>query len=475
MQHSRRYHPYASYLASPSLPAPPASSPATKKLLKAAADQFTFYNSVGILSSWDHAASGVEIITRPLRTINGGSKPQLVGAASFPSIPNFSYPFCPHLDPHGQPYAPMKLHLNKAYNNKKQDFFQAGDHLCDFVVVIPKAHPSTYITDSSSSDGSSSFDGLTSFFNDSDGTTTPSSSPAEVERLLRTRSSASELEVERLLLVHPRVSPSVLDAANGPRTRPLPHPLNGSSPVTPSHRSYFGPALYRARASSGKASSTKHQVILLILSPDNKILGECWDGIRKGTFETHPSAHPAYPKTGCATPRPLEAYDTKVYPHCLDRTFQELQFLDTPIGSSLRALNSTLGITADVVQVLVDDSVTCPGCACMYSEDAYNAHIVGGMCGNNPTPVSVKSRPSPDRTFVDLSLRELPEGKRLGKTCEFMDSPVGGALLEWNSRFGVPIDVWALASTAIQECQSCGFVLTGSCNDLVDLEEDEEN
>jgi hypothetical protein len=57
----------------------------------------------------------------------------LVGAALFPSVPNFSYPRCPHLDAHGHPYAPMELNLGKKVNNIKKDFFKAGDHICDFI------------------------------------------------------------------------------------------------------------------------------------------------------------------------------------------------------------------------------------------------------------------------------------------------------------------------------------------------------
>ncbi|KAG6821670.1 hypothetical protein H0H92_001466, partial [Tricholoma furcatifolium] len=41
------------------------------------------------------------------------------------------------------------------------------------------------------------------------------------------------------------------------------------------------------------------------------------------------------------------------------------------------------------------------------------------------------------------------------KFYEFMHSPVGAALLEWNSRLGVPRDVWAVISTAMVKCIFC--------------------
>ncbi|KAG6808367.1 hypothetical protein H0H92_004351, partial [Tricholoma furcatifolium] len=41
------------------------------------------------------------------------------------------------------------------------------------------------------------------------------------------------------------------------------------------------------------------------------------------------------------------------------------------------------------------------------------------------------------------------------KFYKFMHSPVGAALLEWNSRLGVLRDVWAVISTAMVKCIFC--------------------
>lgn len=40
---------------------------------------------------------------------------------------------------------------------------------------------------------------------------------------------------------------------------------------------------------------------------------------------------------------------------------------------------------------------------------------------------------------------------------EFLDSPIGAAYLEWNSRLGVPEDVWAVISTAYVHCDECNL------------------
>ncbi|KAJ7803948.1 hypothetical protein B0H14DRAFT_2612893 [Mycena olivaceomarginata] len=81
-----------------------------------------------------------------------------------------------------------------------------------------------------------------------------------------------------------------------------------------------------------------------------------------------------------------------------------------------------------------------------------------------------------------VSANKLPPGKQLGTEAEFLESPIGAALLEWNSPLGVPLDVWAMASTATTECETCKLCCTfpahaahlhpttGMCNDLVDKE-----
>ncbi|KAJ7452906.1 hypothetical protein FB451DRAFT_1282374, partial [Mycena latifolia] len=186
----------------------------------------------------------------------------------------------------------------------------------------------------------------------------------------------------------------------------------------------------------------------------------------------------AYPKPGATTPRILRPYDVTYHPRCLDITFQELRFLGSDIGQAVRALNSTFGIPSDVHQALIEDSVLCPVCSCQYSEDGFNDHIQLGACGNCPKPFPVASRPPPSRT-IDLALRVLPDGKCFGNITEFLDTPIGAALLQWNSRLGIPTDVWALASTAVIHCPECNLVrsfqghlahlhpTTHECNDII--------
>lgn len=41
---------------------------------------------------------------------------------------------------------------------------------------------------------------------------------------------------------------------------------------------------------------------------------------------------------------------------------------------------------------------------------------------------------------------------------KFLESPIAVASIEWNSKIGVPADVWALISTAHITCSTCGLI-----------------
>jgi hypothetical protein len=66
--------------------------------------------------------------------------------------------------------------------------------------------------------------------------------------------------------------------------------------------------------------------------------------------------------------------------------------------------------------------------------------------------IAVDAVPSLDSK---IQLRSFHDNKRPEFRGETLDSPVGVALLEWNSRLGVPTDVWIAASTAVVHCTSC--------------------
>ncbi|KAJ7122370.1 hypothetical protein C8R44DRAFT_736061 [Mycena epipterygia] len=385
------YHPYRR------LPAPFVSDLATKSLLREASNQLEFYNSIDVMASWNHQQDNWDLLNRPTRLYQHGTGP--VGANSFPEVPDFEYPFCPHVDSSLRPFNRMKLYLNKkpATSHRRCDFFKADDHLCHFIVVIPKIRPSKYSCDNDDNSGEEEKAVAQSLSQSS------STSSSSISTSFSSASSSSSSSNAIATLIHPRVSPGVSSPESSPRPQPRP-----KQPGT-THHSRYSTSIYEARKKAEQS----------------------------GLYDMHPGQHVAYPKPGVPTHRLLEPYDDLLYPGSLNRTYQELHFFNTKIGDALRALNSTLGVTVI------------------------------------PQPTSPPHR--------DLSKRVLDPSKQLGNSAEFLDTPIAAALLEWNSRLGVPTDVWAVVSTATTRCSSCRYIrtfhahtahlhpITGLCNDLVDI------
>lgn len=190
----------------------------------------------------------------------------------------------------------------------------------------------------------------------------------------------------------------------------------------------------------------------------------------------HPEQHPAASLD--VAHRLLEVYDSRIYPNCLSRTFSSQTYFDTAVGIIIRELNSPLGVPPGDFAILLCDMVFCAGCWCTFSVDAYNQHVQGGICSSHPTggqgtclfffwPISeltflfsVRRRELHDQEVPRPKGRSFPNGYRPPHTTETLDTPVGVAYLEWNSRFGVPLDVWVLISTAVVHCNACDLVRT---------------
>ncbi|KAJ7758074.1 hypothetical protein B0H14DRAFT_3166150 [Mycena olivaceomarginata] len=263
-------------------------------------------------------------------------------------------------------------------------------------------------------------------------------------------SSSSTEQVEDLILWDTRVPSST---GTTPTSSPTPTPLRAKGPTL--HSSRYSESVARARLSL--------MCELLMFA---------------GMVCSLPNSKPLLPPI---SPFPnLESRLIGCCSHTTRSSIPELKFLGMDIGQALRALNSTFGVTCDVLAEIIDDCSTCMGCKCRFSRTGFNDHIRAGLCGNWPTPSTIAHVPRPERLPHDLALRELPRGKQLGTSAEFLDSPIGAALMEWNSRLGVPLDIWALASTATTECSTCHLcctfpahaahlhTVTGVCNDLVD-------
>ncbi|KAJ6624417.1 hypothetical protein B0H10DRAFT_1943299 [Mycena sp. CBHHK59/15] len=62
--------------------------------------------------------------------------------------------------------------------------------------------------------------------------------------------------------------------------------------------------------------------------------------------------------------------------------------------------------------------------------------------------------------LYDMATRMYPEGTPLPNHSDHINSMVGRAWIAWNSRVGVPQDVWAILSSAWTHCPDCDLVRT---------------
>ncbi|KAJ7829622.1 hypothetical protein B0H13DRAFT_1916387 [Mycena leptocephala] len=140
---------------------------------------------------------------------------------------------------------------------------------------------------------------------------------------------------------------------------------------------------------------------------------------------------------------------------CLDRTYNYLQFVYKPLGQVIRQLNCAVGVPYADYANLIRATESCACCKNQFSGYGYNAHIKDGLCSNHPDLHQVEECSVYEPEYRFRSFRDSKTPKTVGET---LDTAVGAALLEWNSRLGVPADVWLLISTAIVHCPECDLV-----------------
>ncbi|KAJ6482818.1 hypothetical protein C8R47DRAFT_1073414 [Mycena vitilis] len=394
-------------------------------------------NKDGKLLTWEHETECWVQIARPHR-ITSPTNSVPIAASGLKNIwleTNTLF-FCPHTCPSGMPYDPLVLRLHGLYEGQRADFFYAKDHLCIFKVVVQPLRPSqTLITweqqhqfqedrNRELSDGTedelstpSSSQGSTSTQASSTAPSSSSSSTSATSASSATSnaSTLSRLAVKALLTPHPRYS----------------SPTTLSSPVLP----------------TPIGSGTQIQC------PDVHFMEHLFEISTAGVSEDDPSCHPAWNED--ERHDVLQVYDSRIYPNCFQKTSQFLQFLYKPLGQVIRDLNSPLGVPFSDYTTLIHQCCGCASCLNQFTPDGYNAHIRDGRCTNHPKLEFVEEV---EIEQPEVRLRTFRDDKRPEKVKDTLDSAVGCALLQWNSRLGVPSDVWLLVSGATVLCKECDLV-----------------
>ncbi|KAG6901100.1 hypothetical protein C0995_000745, partial [Termitomyces sp. Mi166 len=315
---------------------------------------------------------------RPIRFLLHGGTTEVV-ASAFERAP-YEPPQCPHVHEHNHN---MTLHLKKRYKiNCEVDFFRATGHVCDFTVVIPSLNEPIVTQDLVM---------IAEQMDDLNHLATPYLSPSEAEvsellmlKQLLTPPSSSNVATKyrdyfKDIIIDTRVSPA-LYMPTKPFAGSRPHPkkpVASSSNVQP----FFEKTVTDARAKS-----------------------------------THPWSHPAASLE--TTHHILEPYDERIFPGCLARTFEHLQYVSSDIGTVVQELNSTLGVPLSAINTIVKYAITCPACQCTFSIDGFNAHLADKRCRNCTST----------KEGHKLILHRFTEAP--AEAMEFIDTPIGAAFME---------------------------------------------
>ncbi|KAJ7095135.1 hypothetical protein B0H15DRAFT_1020037 [Mycena belliarum] len=377
------------------------------------------YNILGVPTTWCPFAVDWVPWMRPMRLLKGQKRLVPVAASGFHKVPNLRPPRCPHTFPSPrQHYHQMTLHLNKVYDEmgSKGNFYRADSHSCSYYVLIPDLdeHKSDYITTQEEKDV---FDNMYTISDDGDEAAGVSLSQQSGASSSTTTSMSSEVELEQYLL-------------NGdPR---MPRPTDTPPSLGGTFRSFFNERVANAR------QAVNYTLISDILSSE-----------KNGWYARYPQYHPLAEKPTASI---MQTYDRQTNPSCLTRAFSNLEHVDTHLGRAIREFNSPIGIPLTTWSGILSSNASCSCCRCEFSLDGYNSHVVEGRCSMAPPMDKV---PIKDPIRVHLPARTYPAGFNVPLVSDFMDTPGGIAFSEWNSRIGVPVDIWTLLSTGGVECATC--------------------
>ncbi|KAF8957974.1 hypothetical protein BDZ97DRAFT_1762515 [Flammula alnicola] len=441
--------------------------------------ELQLYNLSEDIVTYDVPTAGWVPWTRPVRVFSSGAL-TAVAASGFQNLSDadeYTPPICPHASDISRDakYSVMELNLRKKYQGRTVDYFQVprSSHNCPFVVVIPPLHPPLILFTQQEIDEHTSFQDeeeaaetremytydkdFLQGFSDSSPSKASTSSAAEVELIalphasssrtpsLSRSSSAADLRQRPLFSLapscntpgsecfNPRVLPSL---TFGNRPTPSPQPI--LSPRGSRAHSFFSDSVATARRNSA--------------SLDMVLMNELYYNDKMGLFKETPSLHPVWDLNH--TPRVLQPYDEGMYPGCSNRINQNLDFFVTEVGQTIRELNSTLGIPRATLQALVELAIKCDCCGCMYSPDGFSHHLVNDHCGNSMFHRQVLPKIPDVEALRELKLRSFADPPQTHLK-EFLDTPIGIAFLEFNSKIGIPLDVWVTISTAYKMCSTC--------------------
>ncbi|KAJ7255692.1 hypothetical protein C8J57DRAFT_1517984 [Mycena rebaudengoi] len=387
-----------------------------------------------------HAFFVWNIIPRMERLVNG--KPVPVAASGikerYRNPPPDNPPTqinCPHTRVNDASYNPLQVALRVNYQGCKVDAFITKDHICDFKVIIPPLAPKfTYLTNGKQFREYQDGGGQTDLDEDENvfdqltrssplpPSSDPSSSSSSSSSSGTQNSSTSAAEVERYLLGPDPRRPATPPL---PPTPPKPTPLFAGTPRHPPT------SMFSAETANARAISDIDMM---------DYVDECG---RAGLFKEDPCTHPL---GGPELPPLMRAYDSRLHPSNISRAvnyfyYAGYDFYGSPLELAIRDLLS---------------------CGLPHSD---YSNLVDHCKGNTPSiPAVPYYNPGPQRDFKYRTYKKKEGFVDLPWQLK-VDTPSGVTLLEWNSRVGVPGDVWSVVSTGVIECEECDLVVVNTTSD----------
>ncbi|KAJ7271369.1 hypothetical protein B0H12DRAFT_1067213 [Mycena haematopus] len=395
--------------------------PTEKARLQKALEQFQDINGRdGKIWTYDHGSSSWKEINRPKRTNGNSGKPIDIAASGLAKTWKYQSPiFCPHRRRSGLRWEPLVVKLSQPHDGTFIDYMKATDHECAFQTEIY------------GSDGEE----------DGDQPPQPSSSSSQPssQSLMLSRSlspfttphlPSSQTSASSSRDGGPSSSSMITFLASKALASPLPR-YPGTYGTYRVIQATASPSILQA-SSSGRTPYIRHK-------PDGSSPSAC----NVGSSQRGPS-------------------------NCLDRTNNYSDFAYTSIGRGVQDLSSTHGVTFDGYSALIRASVRCDGCSNSFSPDGYKGHRVKGICTNHPDLLTVSACRESEGPVRRRSYRLDEQGEEIYPEWRghAQDTAIGAALREWNSRLGVPTDVWIMTSTATVLCARCDLVRTFTAHAL---------
>ncbi|KAJ6451965.1 hypothetical protein C8R45DRAFT_1113304 [Mycena sanguinolenta] len=412
-----RYHPYNNHNSARAYLTASNSDynvdPVEKARLQKALDEFHKINGRdGNIWGYEHSSCLWKEIHRPKRTVGNSGKQKDIAASGLVKAWGYKSPvFCPHRRQSGLPWEPLVIRLSQPHEGEFIDYMKAIDHECSFRTELEGTE-------------------------DEEEDQSPQPSDSSSQSSSRVAASSSQTSVSSGDGGEPSSSSMILFLASKAMVAPLPRYPGMRGTFRIDRQSATAKAFY-------KYTNLMDRVHQLVMS---------------GLVKEDPAYHPAWDANNPSTI--LQVYDQRIYPQCLDRTNSYSDLAYGPIGRGIQDLSSVQGLTFDGYAALVRVSVLCDGCSNSFSPDGYKHHRVNGICTNHHDLLSVSACQESQDAIRLRSYRLDDQGEEIypdwrGHT---QDTAIGAALREWNSRLGVPTDVWILVSTAVVVCEHCDLV-----------------